>query len=480
MRNKIYKNIALALCIIFGASACDDFVGNGFNDNPNAVTSVSLESLLPVGIESAASLQYQVSFTTSQVTQQMYGGGASDHEPFSLPGSWTEAYLVSLLNMDQVVKQATEEGVPHYAGVAQVLMAQTVGMVTDTWENAPYSEALSGFTNPQPAYDSQEDLYVAIDELLTSALVNLSTPAVEGVEIGSEDLVYEGDIAKWIKLAYSLKARYAIHLTNKGATAAADEALSAITSGFDSNDDDFELIYNDVNKNPWHLTPVLANNTGNITIYPGAYFIDEMNGVNFPFTTITEDPRLRVLTTPNDPSFTTLVGTSLDGTQLGNTNLSETSYNTTVDAPVTVMGYAELKFIEAEAYLIKNDNVNAYSAYLEGISATMEKLGVDGSSYLADASVSVGAANLTMALIMKEKYIALFLSPETWVDMRRMGYDTDVYPNFLAPPVEIQDSEVPEGEFPQRALYPPDEYSRNNASVTAAFNSFADQMWRDQ
>ena len=60
----------------------------------------------------------------------------------------------------------------------------------------------------------------------------------------------------------------------------------------------------------------------------------------------------------------------------------------------------------------------------------MDKVGVsaaDRDAYLADASVAVGASNLTLALIMREKFIATFLNPESFVDLRRYDFSDDVH-----------------------------------------------------
>ncbi len=479
----IFLKIFSILFIFISISACENFLGGDFNDNPNGVVSVSLPALFPTTIVSLSQLHYNISFSTSQVTQQMYGGGPSDHEAFTLAGSWSEAYLLAMNNLDQVIEQAQREGLPHYEGMAQVLMAFNIGMITDTWEDVPYSEAFKGSLLLKPKYDTQESLYAEIDNLLNAALINLATPNVEGLEPSSDDLVYDGDMSQWMMLANGLKARYALHLSNKNTSTAASSALSALANSFGSNADDFELTYDETVRNLWHVTPVLANNTGNITIRPGAYFIDNLNGVNFPFTTITEDPRLFAITDINAGDAGPFTGATLDTNDPGSVDLNESSYYTTESAPLTMISYAELKFIEAEAQMIAGNTAGAYTAYLEGISANMDKVGVstaDRDAYLADASVAVGSGALTMALIMKEKYIALFLNPETWVDMRRLDYATSVYPNLATPPVGIQGEEIAPGAFPQRALYPVDEYNRNNDNVTSATKPFGAKMWRDQ
>ncbi len=482
MKN-IYIKIIFLGFIFLGFTSCENYLGGDFNDDPNKVTAVSLQAMFPVTVESTSDLHYKIAFTTSQVAQQMYGGGASDHGVFTLSSSWSEAYLVSMNNLNQVIIQAQEENLPHYEGMAQVLIAFNLGVITDCWEDVPYNEAFNGFDIPKPGYDSQESIYASLGSLLNDGLTNLATPNIEGLEPGSDDLIYGGDMGSWIKFANALKARYAIHLSNKGGSAASD-ALAALGNAFTSNDDDFELTYNSVNRNPWHSSPVLANNTGNISIWPGAYFIDNLNGINFPLASLIEDPRVRVLTnTTADNVIVPITGGTLDGAQTGNANIDEGTYHTTESAPLSMVSYAELKFIEAEAEMMNGSSGNAYTAYLEGITANMDKVGVDAASrdaYLADANVAVGSGALTMSLIMKEKYIALFLNPEAWVDMRRHSYSTTIYPNLAPPPPGIQSPDVPEGEFPQRALYPLDEYNRNNDNATSATKDFAAKMWRDQ
>ncbi|TVQ75168.1 MAG: SusD/RagB family nutrient-binding outer membrane lipoprotein, partial [Balneolaceae bacterium] len=48
-------------------------------------------------------------------------------------------------------------------------------------------------------------------------------------------------------------------------------------------------------------------------------------------------------------------------------------------------------------------------------------------------------SNLTQGLshIMRQKYIALPLNPETWVDMRRMDYSQDIYGPSLQRPANL-------------------------------------------
>ena len=133
-----------------------------------------------------------------------------------------------------------------------------------------------------------------------------------------------------------------------------------------------------------------------------------------------------------------------------------------------------MKFIEAEAAFRSNDLPRAYAAYIEGITANMNKMGVtptDRDAYINDPSVSVGASNLTLALIFKEKYKALFLMPVTWDDARRFDYG---YQDFHLP------VNVVASTFVRRLLYPVTvEVSRNSANVPSV-TDVTQKLWWDQ
>ena len=102
----------------------------------------------------------------------------------------------------------------------------------------------------------------------------------------------------------------------------------------------------------------------------------------------------------------------------------------------------------------------------------MDKLVVQSAAreeYLGNPAVAVGANNLTLNLIFKEKYIALFLHPEAWVDARRFDYG---YKDFSLP----VDAALP--TFIRRSAYPVVETSRNGANVPQA--DLTTHLWWDE
>ncbi|MNL69665.1 hypothetical protein D3C87_1945560 [compost metagenome] len=89
----------------------------------------------------------------------------------------------------------------------------------------------------------------------------------------------------------------------------------------------------------------------------------------------------------------------------------------------------------------------------------MVKLGVETSSidaYVNDPKISKGDANLTLSDIMLQKYIALFLQMESWTDMRRYQYDTNIYKGLQKPIKNLLGT-----EWVQRGNYPDNEPGRN-------------------
>ncbi|MEN7548121.1 SusD/RagB family nutrient-binding outer membrane lipoprotein [Rapidithrix thailandica] len=464
---------------------CDSFLGGDTNTDPYRATPdlIKLDALLPTVIKESGDNHYRIAYSTSQIAQHTasyFASGADIHEITRINSAWTGIYLRALTNADQMVKLAEENGSPHYAGVAQVLMALNLGMATDLWENIPFDEAFKGPEILKPAYQAQEEIYNRVNSLLDAAIPNLQA-ATSVFSPSDDDLIYKGDLSKWEKVAYALKARYAIHLANKG-DSYATMALTELENAIDGIENDFELIYNSRNLNPWHSQVGLPIKTGNYTITHSAQFIKCLNGDYYTVV----DPRLPIIADKGgNDNYSGMINGSGSGST---TNLTVDTWYASSEAPIMMVTYAEMKFIEAEAAFLANGGTTtsvgapqqAYEAYLEGITAHMQKLGVEEAevnAYLADPNVAVGAANLTLELIMKEKYIALFLHPEAWIDVRRYNYNPDVFHSMTLPENHNPDLN---GNFLQRASYPFDELSRNSGEVDKNTKEIGSRMWRDQ
>ncbi|WP_171032962.1 SusD/RagB family nutrient-binding outer membrane lipoprotein [Fodinibius saliphilus] len=490
---QLQKYITTLVCIlvVFTFGACENYLGGDTNEDPNRVfkDEIGLNALLPPVLVSTSKAHYDIAFTFSQYAQHISFVGETDsHEESQIAGAWVEIYLSSLNNLDEMEQKAKEADAAHYLGIVKVMQAYNLSLATTTWENIPWNDAFKE-GEFSPSYDNQQEIYNTINQLINEGITELEKAPSEFNEPGSDDLIYGGDIAKWKKTAYALKARIAIHLTAQGAVNAADNALSALGDAYTSNADDFQVNYNnEKNLNPWHTSAYLAAQTGNPAPVHSDQLIDMMNGKTYP----EEDPRLPIIAgNGGDAEYYGsengnfgVNGDAPDNSS--NTVFTDETFHSQAAAPILMMTYAEMKFIEAEAAFLKFNSGNAsatgasqqaYDAYMAGISANMDKLGVSATEkndYMSAASVDVGPGNLTMELIMKEKFKALFLNPEVYNDYRRYDFDPQIFKDLALPADHNDDLN---GNWIQRAVYPSSELSRNQAEVKKAQKSISTPMW---
>jgi len=491
MKNFITKTILIALLTV-GITGCSE---NYFDVNTPSATAdqeeLRMNDLLGPIIHSTMEGQRSGELSFGNYVQNFVfqeGAATGETTAFTL---WNQVYLFVLPNIKTIKEKAAEEKAPHFNAVADILTAINIGIATDTWDNIPFSEASLGQDNLSPTFDTQEQIYTEIFALLDSAIAALQGTDDSGIFVGNEDLIYRGDLDKWLRAAYTIKARYQLHLVNKGTTSA-NEVLATIANGFTSNDDDFQMFYDERNINPWYSSEILARNTGNPANNIASHLVSTMNGDNFPFQGGLEiDPRLpRFAQNGGDAEWKGYVsgggGLAPDGTA-ANTQFAVDGFYTSIDSPLLLISYAEALFIKAEAAFLANggsttsvgSNTDAYMAYINGINASMSKYGVDGSDYVVDGSVAVEEAGLMLNHIMKEKYIHNFLNPETFVDFRRYDFSDDVFKGLTIREEEDSDGDFA-GEWFRRASYPPDELNRNGSNVEANQQLPTAPVWWDQ
>lgn len=485
--------ITATLIVLWG---CDDFLVDNVDPNKFVLEDLAPSDLLPTAIYSTSQAHYSIAIGICQYSQQLasyFDPGTDTHEETSLAGGWSTIYLGALADIKSLSTLAERDNSEYYMALAKILQATNLGLATDQWGDIPSSTATLGEEDFTPSYDSQEDVYNQINTLLDEAIVLLNGQDSSGLSIADDDLIYNGDMDAWIRAAYALKARYAIHLSEVNQTQAVADALSNLANAFERNADDYQLVYNTRIFNPWNSGVALPNNTGNLSVLVSDQIVSLMDGTQFPFGVITVDPRLELISSINEGVETEYKGavngtggTAADGTS-ATTDLGEEDFYSSQTAPLIMVSYAELKFIEAEALFLQDGGTTisvgstaaAYTAYLDGITANMDKLGVavaDRDAYLADPSVAVGEAGLTLALIMREKYIATFLSPESFVDLRRYDFDPDVFAGLELPE---NHNEALNGNWVRRAQYPDSEQTRNASEVEQVMQEVTTGVWWD-
>ncbi|MFO7657961.1 MAG: SusD/RagB family nutrient-binding outer membrane lipoprotein [Bacteroidales bacterium] len=366
-----------------------------------------LARLASIFVQSQAGVSNQS--LNEQATYQIFEGD-NVNDWGSIYGDWMET-------AQNLIDQAGDEN-PYYKGMGLVLKAWAGAFASDTWGDVPFSEALQGIDNLNPVFDSQQSIYAAVQTMLSDGITNLSAAESANKSLpGSDDFIFKGNVSKWIKMAWVLKARYANRVSKKSTTSADDVLTYLTNAGLTGIEDNAYAKFgaNANNANQWYA--FYQTRTGYMSM--GEYFINKLVANN--------DPRLPFYSSNKDFRDTIVgyVGSPVD-TRNFNLNASEIGplFNGSIK-PVPMVTYEEAKFLEAEAYLRKNNPEAAASAYNLGVLASVLAVtGADAPAAFVTSHASKTVADINLETIMLGKYDALFTQIEVWTDWRRTGLPT--------------------------------------------------------
>ncbi len=479
--NTISKIIIFILLISVSVS-CEKFLD--VNDDPNAPANVALDlRLKPTILMANGAAQWRGTREVAAIMQYVAssnGTGGFSATRWEFTNSyfvWQNTLVWTYPNAIDMIVMGEDQNSPYFSGVGKIFKAYLLFLLTDQLGSIPFDDLYNGRDQAilEPRFEEQEVVYEKCLAVLDEAIIDLSETENEiSLNGRGGDIIYEGDSTKWVKFAYALKARYLNHYTKKPSLYNPAAVIAACENAFNDNEQDAEFPYTlgggTTQANPWS-SEGFGDMAGALGRYTGwSHFFVEMLK-NSPLSD-TIDPRMPIIMNPsvNDTAFRGIVsGRGYDK----DPNLAFNDYSnvtggfyTSGASPWPFITYAEVKFIEAEAKLRSGDVSGARDALKEGVSANMKKLGVDVSlrtiaenklDALTDADFTPLEAGLYY--IMTQKYIALVLHPETWVDMRRMDYSSTIYPG-LTQPEDVNIIFGP-GEWIKAMIYEYNEENRN-------------------
>ncbi len=541
-------------------------------------------------------------------------------------------------NVVDLYNSAKKKGAYHYMAVADVFNALGYMEMLDLYGEMPYTEAGTG--NPSPKPDDGKTIYNGCMDHLNEAISLFNKPQEVGAPaLSAGDLWNNGDVNKWIKLCWGLKARYMLKLSKKTDLFNADSILYCLSQGPQSNADNTvgPGYNNSTDVDYLYFDPVVTNGNfdyaayGNSIRISGFYYnlLTDMNGSGVIDPRMSKivpasmsnvklnssgqvssytwnrgvgvdsyDTATRLLkggptsiqTATYAASDKTITYTIADGTDLanfiaaqqqvgraytvdgnkvsitypagsiyinssnyvyagdtvyvnmrssalatsGNPNqpANDVNWYPSKDAysagvigstgsfqvrPVSdqdILTYYEMCFIKAEVYMRKGDPADAYTAYIAGIQANMDKMqtklaewkgagfnknaaGVvipdmepmdpaDIAAYMTSSAVAQGPGTLSMSDIMLQKYIAMGCSIENWNDMRRFDFSAGdvgnfgvVYPDYQRGPLFTGQAQLTGGApndpryWMRRWMLPPTYEINYNSVHTLALNPHA-------
>lgn len=538
MRQSKYITIITMACALFFASCSDEYMENMNTDPSKAATIDPNAQLTTAQLQTYGDLSMMEIYRNYHYafTQQLMGcwnttnyGGRHTLDNNEMSRIWTSFYTQSLKNIiDAQYRTAEDAEKANINSVLRIYRVYLMSIITDTYGDAPFSEAGLGFLEGKfnPKYDKQEDIYNAFFLELEDA-VNKIDPTKDKV---TGDLIYAGDVTKWQQLANSLRLRFAMRISNVNPTkaqtefenalaanggvitdASSDALIKYMTIAFSFGQEAYSdyrgnslsqlLFGNDPANNPSYLCSTFFNqlyNSGDPRTFKisRCYYDGLMSatspdnrvditqemiekGIAFsprdpgayswePWPTGYDSDICKELAV-NNPSVTVTMAREVEP-KLANNFLKS-------DNPGVVMTSAEVKFLMAEA-TVKGWNVGSVSAealYKQGVRAAMDFLtdnygctattDAEFDAFIQDKGAFGHTDNQKLEAINTQAWILHFTNPaECWANVRRSGYPK------LKSPAEYGFGQYLTGgtEIPVRLCYPVLESSYNKENYHEA------------
>lgn len=549
----LYKKVILcgAGVLAMSMASCDDYLN--INTNPNTPTDQTAQYFQRLAhIEFYQNGAQQFAAWRNGMAcgdwTRYYGGGTYQNMSYLYPtvGISTTPYqwgfVGAYVNVPMMIEKAREAGNHQYVGVGLLMKAYHFMLMTDLYGEMPYTEAVG--SNAMPRYDNGRTIFMGCIADIDEAISELEQGVTQDPNLpnlANGDFYANGDINKWVKLAYLMKARWLLKLTAKGQgsyldgkydpdailaaldkaqTSTADDAIINHTDANGSTHDvlgwdepvDYSPLYSVCGMNAgYYITDMLFKNLTNF----GGFGVEDPRadhiipwqvsqrtpGVDYDAMGIKWDGEwrrsigvdmgsdingqggpLRALYGKNDNGYGWYID-SKSPNRLGDTVYVEQtceskgfaanvdllyrrargvdgsresgSFYTRVSSPTYVGTYAEACFIRAEVLFNKGDRSGAFTAYRNGILASIEQMNDKLKVWITedpnlekcpsfkpmtqadiDKFINNGignASNLTLGMIMTQKRIALHFSMEVWNDMRRYDYDPNIFLNYSFP-----------------------------------------------
>jgi hypothetical protein len=379
--------------------------------------------------------------------------------------TWNATYS-NLYNLKIIIEKCSEGGSEsgnyHTLGIAQILSAYNLAILTDMMGDVPWSEALSPGEIFTPVLDKQSAIYDAIFNFLDEAIANLEKESIFP-SLGSQDLIYGGDTELWKKFAYGLKARYKMRLSLK--SPAYNDVISLADQSFASRDEQAQFNYN--------------GSTSNSPFYRLSRDQDMYGASQSLHDKLVErnDPRDNIFFMPHAGAGSEILfapnGTA-DQVQ-GRYSVSEIS---TITAPTYLLSYHELEFLKAEALVRLNNLPEAENALRKAVVTAFQKVNIglsiaEATDYF-DNNVMPKFQTNPLSEVMNQKYIAFFEEEavEAYCDYRRLMAMGDKVINLENP--------MNTTKFPLRYTYGSEDITTNN-NVRAAYGDgnyvYSENVW---
>jgi hypothetical protein len=512
LKNIKYMMASLVVAGVALTGCTDRF--EEFNKNPNGATNQDIiGDLVPSSLQLAQRNIYvnQPAWVTQlqqNLNADVYSGymmpptpfaGNNNNMTYSLVDGWNAWNFIpaydNVMNPIASIEDLTKDDVTKqdFYAVAKVVKVEAMHRVSDVYGPIIYTKYKVIEDDGTVLYDSQEEAYTAFFEDLKIAidalqsLLQAGTPASK--QLQDADLIYGGDLQRWLRFANSLRLRLAIRISDVNPSKAKTEGEAALA----------------------HPGGLLLNNTDNVFVNFGA--------TNHPLNVFNNEwadirmgaPMESIMVGYDDPRLPKYFVPATDDAVEGQYKGIRTGIN--IDAKSRYQDYSKLATFENKAQLMTSSEVHFLKAeaglrewagagsvqenYEKGIELSLGQHGLSASfdAYKNDETskpieyidpkaitpgqndVLEGNANLStitikwddasnfetkLERIITQKWIAMYPEgQEAWSEFRRTGYPKQF-------PVIVNNSGGKITGFIKRLNFIQDEYSTNKGAVEKA------------
>ncbi len=471
--NNIFKfkyfsaTLVVAIGLLFGG--CEEWLDvNTSQDSPVTVTA---DQSLPLVVFYASQICYDHAEYGIYLSQALTTGGRSQTGAYAYKSGWE---MLSMnrhpqwrrhfydigVNVNALIDAAEKINSKNFILIARTIRLHSTLLTTDAFGDMPRSQV---YLSNSPSYDTQESIYEWMIQEADELIALYENPAwvnnPENKAISKKmDRIFGGDLGKWRAFTKALKARILLRkLPNwDNTTASCDKIIAAVDSALlDPSYADAIYKYDggSTEKNcPWgpaqpklNLGWAQARENLLTEAIPSKFFAYALLGSYASYAQsrgYALDPRAVELMTPRIDDKSVRVLRYLDNNIGMATSMKVTYYPDLYategknpysknDGYIMLMSEEELLFMKAEAQYWKGLKSDAYSTTVAATKRNMDRLGINKTDQpfkgYYDRYFQIrlpGEALFTIADLMQQKYVAMYMQPELWTDVRRYNYSS--------------------------------------------------------
>jgi hypothetical protein len=391
-----------------------------------------------------------------------------------LGNTWVVYYNTAGNNLKQAISIA-ESSVPknnNAAAQCKIVLAEIMYEATVVYGDVPYSQAFQPDAFPYPKYDSQKDVLEGVIKMVDEA--NAQIDAASTLKIADYDVFYKGDMAKWKKLANTIKFKTLMLMVDKDPTKAA--AIGTLLA----TPTDMISVAADIWKTPYTTTS--NNENPKYRLFLGENPFTYASDLVINYMVPTNDPRLPQYF--DLPDGTTTYKGVAENVDADATTALLGSYLLRKDAPSVHISLAQVELLQAEAYArglgVAVDMGKAQTLFKQGVTDAMTFYEADAAAvtaYVNDPTKLPVLTALSSADAIKQIHI------QQWVELMDRPLDAFTQWRRSGPEgSEIPDMKLPKGATPgpliRRYTLSTDETS-SNPNIPNPVPKYFDKPWFD-